>query len=37
MAHLSWKNGIGTSMKWIKQGFDGGLCGVFKDVQCIKR
>ncbi|KAG6357400.1 hypothetical protein INS49_013277 [Diaporthe citri] len=37
VAHLTWKNGIGTSIKHIKTGLDGGTCGIFKNVQCIKK
>lgn len=36
-AHLTWNNGIGTNIKHIKAGLDGGTCGYFKDVQCYKK
>lgn len=36
-AHLTWNNGIGTNLKHIKKGFDEGLCGHFKNVQCVKK
>ncbi|KAI7778926.1 hypothetical protein LA080_001532 [Diaporthe eres] len=36
VAHLTWNNGIGTNLKHIKKGFDQGLCGHFKNVQCVK-
>ncbi|KAJ0120927.1 hypothetical protein J7T55_015665 [Diaporthe amygdali] len=34
-AYLTWVNGLATNIETIKEGFDRGTCGYFKDVPCI--